>query len=211
MLFSTVYNEVDKIVLNAKLSVIKDLVTFLETKMEFDDDFTSFFTEFSDLLQNDETEEIKTNTKDVDKKSNKIIDIINTELVIIRGLPGAGKTTYAKKYFPTYVYLDADMYHTQPNGEYVFDMSKIVAAHSWCKDQMIKNLQEGNNVVVANTFINISQIQDYIKLIDKNNVKVSIIHVTSQFKSMHNVPLTTIQRFKNNWQIYPGEKLVKSD
>ena len=76
---------------------------------------------------------------------------------------------------------------------------------------MIENLQKGNNVVVANTFINVSQVQDYTNLIDKNDVAVSIIHVTSQFKSIHNVPLATIQRFKNNWQIYPGEELVKSE
>jgi hypothetical protein len=103
------------------------------------------------------------------------------------------------------------MYHIQPDGKYVFDMSNIGNAHYWCKNKMIKNLQKGNNVVVANTFINVSQVQDYTNLVDKNNVKVSIIHVTSQFKSIHNVPLTTIQRFKNNWQIYPGEKLVTSD
>jgi adenylate kinase family enzyme len=41
-----------------------------------------------------------------------------SRLIIIRGLPGSGKSTFAKSYFNGYIHLEADMYFVQPDGSY---------------------------------------------------------------------------------------------
>lgn len=46
---------------------------------------------------------------------------INRELLLIRGLPGSGKTTMAKQYAQIgYVHCEADQYFER-DGEYRFD------------------------------------------------------------------------------------------
>lgn len=32
------------------------------------------------------------------------------ELVLVRGLPGSGKTTYVRNYYPNYTHFEADLY-----------------------------------------------------------------------------------------------------
>lgn len=54
------------------------------------------------------------------------------ELFLLRGLPGAGKSTLAKtiggKHF------EADMYFIK-DGEYKFEADKLKMAHNWCAIQ----------------------------------------------------------------------------
>ena len=54
------------------------------------------------------------------------------ELFLLRGLPGSGKSTLANSLGGTHV--EADMYFLDPQGEYIFDASKLKHAHQWCQD-----------------------------------------------------------------------------
>ena len=74
-----------------------------------------------------------------------------TELVLIRGLPGAGKSTYAQKHFPGHKHLEADMYFNR-TGTYKFDPKKLNSAHTWCQGRTHRALSAGHDVVVTNTF-----------------------------------------------------------
>ena len=51
------------------------------------------------------------------------------ELIIIRGIPGSGKTTMAKSY-QGYSHYEADMFFMK-DGVYNFDRAKIKNAHNW--------------------------------------------------------------------------------
>ncbi len=78
-------------------------------------------------------------------------------LYIVRGLPGSGKSTFAK--FVGDSFVEADMFFMK-NGKYEFDMSKIRDAHSWCLSTVRAWMQmnadtyglEFSEIAVSNTF-----------------------------------------------------------
>ncbi len=53
-------------------------------------------------------------------------------LYIVRGIPGSGKSTFAKTLGGQH--YEADMFFIDENGVYNFDFTKIKDAHQWCID-----------------------------------------------------------------------------
>jgi len=53
------------------------------------------------------------------------------ELFLLRGLPGAGKSTLAKSLGGKHI--EADMYF-EYEGKYKFDASRLKEAHDWCQN-----------------------------------------------------------------------------
>ena len=52
-------------------------------------------------------------------------------LYIVRGIPGSGKSTFAKTLGGQH--YESDMFFINENGEYNFDVTKIKDAHQWCQ------------------------------------------------------------------------------
>lgn len=76
---------------------------------------------------------------------------MNRNLYIVRGLPGSGKSTFAKSLGG--VNYEADMFFINENGEYNFDPSKLKDAHNWCRHKAMDSMKSGEPiVVVSNTF-----------------------------------------------------------
>ncbi|MEZ9733277.1 AAA family ATPase [Vibrio cyclitrophicus] len=73
------------------------------------------------------------------------------KLTLIRGIPGAGKTTMASKLDARLV--EADMFFVDKDGKYSHCPQYIKDAHAWCRLEMKRLLRAGYDVVVANTFI----------------------------------------------------------
>ena len=93
-------------------------------------------------------------------------------LRLIRGLPGSGKTTLAKQY--NCLHLEADMYFIK-NGQYSFDKHQLQNAHQWCLLQTEIALKNNMDVVVSNTFTQLWELERYIKLAVRYNIKYHII------------------------------------
>lgn len=131
-----------------------------------------------------------------------------TQLLLIRGLPGASKSTLAKtKYVPLgYIHLEADMYFER-TGKYVFDPSLLGKAHGWCQYETKCNLMLGNNVVVTNTFTTLKEIKDYITIANLTKAELKVIHAQGNFKNVHGVPDDKLAAMKARWQPYPGEEI----
>ncbi len=115
------------------------------------------------------------------------------EIVLVRGLPGSGKTELAKK-MVGYVHLEADMYFSV-NGKYAYDSTKVTCAHDWCVASAKAALEQGKNVVVANTFAKTWELERYTSL----GYPVRIIEATGNWPNVHGVPGKAIERMKERW------------
>lgn len=96
-------------------------------------------------------------------------------LVIIRGLPGSGKTTYAARNFPNAYRVSADDFFTGADGVYRFDPSKIAQAHAACQGHVLHALNARlHPVVVHNTFTQRWEFSLYLYMAAVLNVPVTV-------------------------------------
>jgi predicted kinase len=110
-----------------------------------------------------------------------------TSLVLIRGLPGSGKSTIAKNLIGWYWHVETDQFW-MVDGEYKFDMSRIKEAHQWCQDKTKSMLNMGQSVVVSNTFTTAFELLPYFDIAKEFGIKPQVLLAQGQFGNIHNVP-----------------------
>ena len=132
---------------------------------------------------------------------------MNNHLYIVRGIPGSGKSTFARKLIAkgmADVYYEADMFFER-NGIYQYDRSKLSQAHEWCQNQVVQALRQGKNVIVSNTFTTISEILPYARFCRQNHIPFQIVRLTTNFGSIHGVPKDVIAKMKDQFEDWRGE------
>jgi predicted kinase len=123
------------------------------------------------------------------------------KLMLVRGLPGSGKSTYARTLKEEgYVHMEADMYFEDAEGTYHFNPKELQAAHKWCQDRTSALLYRGRSVVVSNTFTQHWEMQPYIDMAARYNISYEIITMSDNYGSIHGVPQETIERMKQRWE-----------
>jgi predicted kinase len=133
-------------------------------------------------------------------------------LYIVRGIPGSGKSTFAKKLVgEDFLVFEADKYFiNQDNGKYEFDISKIKDAHKWCqnlvencmKDNMINN-QYYPEIAVSNTFTQEWEMEPYLQMAETYGYKVFSIVVENRHggKNVHGVPDEVLTKMRERFEI----------
>ena len=127
---------------------------------------------------------------------------MNKILYISRGIPGSGKSTFAKSL--NISHIEADMYFIDSEtGEYNFDATKLKQAHNWCQERTETHMMLGLNVVVSNTFTQEWEMETYYKLAEKYGYIVFSIIVENRHGGInqHNVPEEVLTNMKNRFNI----------
>lgn len=123
------------------------------------------------------------------------------EIVLIRGLPGSGKSTIAKgTMFENFKHYEADQFFTDTGGAYKYDSKKIKAAHDWCQRETIKALEAGYSVVISNTFTRRFEMEPYVKMSQRFRCPIRIIEATGNWQNVHGVPDDVIERMQDRWE-----------
>ena len=121
-------------------------------------------------------------------------------LYAIRGLPGSGKTSFAKSL--NLNFYEADQYFEKFNNS-KFDHKLLKKAHQYCYDQVKKELLNGNSAIVSNTMTSKEELKEYENLAKKLNVKFVSLILENRHEgiSIHNVPEETIEKMKKRFDI----------
>ena len=123
-------------------------------------------------------------------------------LKIVRGLPGSGKSTFARKWAEenNAYHVEADMFFVDGNNHYHYDSSKIDQAHDWCQLTAAKALERGENVVVSNTFCRMWEIEPYVKMTEKLGAQLQFHECLENFGNIHNVPQASLEHMAARWE-----------
>ncbi len=129
-------------------------------------------------------------------------------LYLLRGIPGAGKSTLAKQLGDSHFETDTFF---MVEGEYKFDPTKLRKAHEWCQSQielaMINNHVtaglDNSDIVVSNTFTQAWEMDAYNELAKKYGYRVFSIIVENRHGGVnqHNVPEDKLQMMKERFEV----------
>jgi predicted kinase len=126
-------------------------------------------------------------------------------LILLRGLPGAGKSTLAELIISKdYCHKEADMYFVDREGNYKFVPSQIKDAHEWCKDEVANLMKyEHSPIVVSNTFTQEWEMENYYELAKQYGYTVHSVIVENRHGgvNIHNCPPETIDRMEARFEI----------
>jgi predicted kinase len=123
------------------------------------------------------------------------------ELFLLRGLPGAGKSTLSVSIGGTH--LEADMYHVNKDGIYDWKPEKVKDAHEWCQFECGRAMEWGLKVIVSNTFTQEWEMEAYYILAEELGYTVFSLIVENRHGGVneHNVPEETMAAMKERFNI----------
>lgn len=122
------------------------------------------------------------------------------ELVLIRGLPGSGKSTMAKTLAMVgYEHYEADQFF-EVDGVYHYDPLRIRKAHEWCQNRTRQALAAGKRVVVSNTFTRLQEMEPYLPL----TLNFRVIEARGNWNNQHSVPVNTLAWMAERWEELPA-------
>ena len=141
-------------------------------------------------------------------------DFPKKTFIIIRGLPGSGKSTLSHDLARistlrgySIQIRETDMYFMK-DGKYEFDASKLSLYHN---QNQIAVWDDMNNdvdwVVLANTSLTINEIDSYIRFAASFGYHVEVLTATGNYESIHSVPAYTMKKMRQ--RMVPHDKFVE--
>jgi len=129
------------------------------------------------------------------------------QVIIMRGLPGSGKSTAAMNMHRIYkntFLCSSDAFMVDENGDYKFDPTRLGYTHGECLKRFVRLIEKMKHepdvkIIVDNTNITVAEIAPYYALAEAFEFEVHIDFFdtdieTSYERNTHGVPLSTIKR-----------------
>lgn len=89
----------------------------------------------------------------------------------------------------------------EADGDYIFNRDGLADAHRWCQNKTEEAMKANDgDIVVSNTFVRRWELSTYLNLAEKYGFTVHVRTMTGNYKSVHDVPESTIQMMKENFQ-----------
>lgn len=127
-------------------------------------------------------------------------------LTLVRGVPGSGKSTWAKKNLSCCI-LENDQMQTY-DGEYHWTPEGIKRAVSLVSRIADEILTSGADVCVCNTFTKKRFVEGFRKMAEKHGASFKVVRLNGNFKNVHDVPAATLKSMKDSFEDWPGEEVV---
>lgn len=133
---------------------------------------------------------------------------MNKEVYIVRGLPGSGKSSLAKKIAGLHSLegkvakiFETDNYF-MVDGEYKFDATKLHRYHQKCFSDFLDALNDRHVdvVIVANTFTRKWEYVNYADAAKDSGFEVTMLIANGNYQNVHNVPDDVVQKMKNRFE-----------
>jgi len=131
---------------------------------------------------------------------------VNARMVIVRGLPGSGKTTYAHQVARRIggVVLEGDQFFTRESGyQYQSRLSDI--AHAWRAPSAAYWLYRGVPVIIAGTMTQRWEVLKYAEIAERMGCPWSVIRCSGKFGTVHPVPVEKQAQMAAQWEDFDGE------
>lgn len=133
--------------------------------------------------------------------------LTQNSLILLRGLPGAGKSALAyvlseKNTYP--IFSVDDFFTDERTGEYVFNFSDNHLAYKQCeelsRDAMKQNIAK---VFVHNTFTMDWELEPYLKLASKFNYALFVVTVENYHgtQNTHGVSEEQLQKMAEKYKV----------
>lgn len=123
------------------------------------------------------------------------------DILLIRGLPGSGKSTMAKQFVAKgWVLCEADEYFYNSKGVYSFNPKELKHAHAACLLKARKALYHKQDVIVCNTFVKKCEMQPYYDLAEEFEATLSVAVKIENYGNIHGVPDWKMEQMATNWE-----------
>jgi predicted kinase len=127
------------------------------------------------------------------------------ELILLRGLPGAGKSTIAHMLSEgKYPVLSVDDFFTDAEGNYHFEFDKNHLAYSQCQERARAAMKEGKEkIFVHNTFTMDWEMKPYIEMAEESGYKLHVLTVEKYHKgeNTHDVSEEQIRKMAEKYKL----------
>lgn len=128
------------------------------------------------------------------------------ELILLRGLPGSGKTELARIFSEgnKYPCFSVDDYFTDKNGAYSFRFDENHLAYKACEENTRKCMEAGaEKIFLHNTFTLDWEMEPYFRLASEFGYRVHVLTVEKHHtgKNSHGITEEQVQKMADKYKV----------